>query len=362
MKRLLSFLTILVVVAGLAPASAAARERWDTKVFASVPFPGYPAHVFRHPNNRVYAGTYTNPQGDRARSRVFEWSADGTLLRSWTVPGQDLDEDRGVQVANADARGRLVLLEKSTARVMTLDVRTGRFRTHARIPDLPNCSDSPDTACSPSVADAPGIPNYATWGPRGAMYVSDYGQAVIWKIPAGGGKPRPWFTSAQLDGTEFGTTGLVYRPGRRDLLVGQGSTAADASVPSNGKLYRLPIRDGGRPGTLRTLWTSRPGELPDGFGIARSGRIYLANAGVSGQLVVLASDGEELERFPEEPLSGENGSPVPFDTPSNATFHGSRVLVANQSFTGERSHHVILDVKVGERGRAPYLPRTAYWG
>jgi hypothetical protein len=37
------------------------------------------------------------------------------------------------------------------------------------------------------------------------------------------------------------------------------------------------------------------------------------------------------------------------------------VLVANQSFTGDRSHHVILDVSVGERGRTPYLPRAAHW-
>ena len=362
MKKLLIVLASLVVATSLTPVSAAERDRWHTRVFASVPYPGYPAYAFSHPNGRVYAGTYSNPRGDSARSRVFEWSGDGTLLRSWTVPGQHLDEERGVQVANADAHGRLVLLEKSTSRVMTLNVRTGRFRTHARIPDLPNCSASPDGPCSPSVVDSPGIPNYATWGPRGELYVSDYGQAVVWKLPAGGGKPRPWFTSPALDGSEFGTTGLVLRPARRDLLIAQGSTATDGSVPTNGKLYRLPIRDGGRPGTLRTLWTSRPGELPDGFGIARSGRIYLANAGVSGQLVVLAADGDELERFPEEPLSGENGSAVPFDTPSSATFHHQRVLVANQSFTGDASHHVILDVAVGERGRRPYVPGTAFWG
>ena len=71
---------------------------------------------------------------------------------------------------------------------------------------------------------------------------------------------------------------------------------------------------------------------------------------------MLSATGEELERFPEAPGPGDNGSPVPFDTPSNATFLGSRVLVANQSFTGDSSHHAILDVYVGERGRAPYLP------
>jgi sugar lactone lactonase YvrE len=276
------------------------------------------------------------------------------------VPGQDLASDRGVQVATADARGRLVLLEKSRSAVLTLDVATGTFRRWATLPDLPTCS-SGATPCSPNAVDGPAIPNYATWGPRGELYVTDYGQAVIWRIPRGTKKPSVWFSSAQLDGTDFGTTGIVYRPGRDDLLITQQSTALDGSVPVNGKLYRLPISASGRPGTLETLWTSLPGDLPDGFGVARSGRIYVANAGLSAQLVVLSASGEELERFPDVSGSGDNGSPVPFDTPSSATFLGSRLLVANQSFTGDRSHHAILDVYVGERGRAPYLPETAYW-
>ncbi len=283
-------------------------------MFASVPEPGYPAYAFAHRNGRVYAGTYTNPQGDSQRSRVFEWTRGGTLLRSWTVPGQDLGADRGVQVANADARGRLVLLEKSRSAVMTLDVETGKFRRWATLPDLPTCAGG-ETPCSPNVVDAPAIPNYATWGPRGELYVTDYGQAVIWKIPRGTHQPRVWFSSAQLDGTEFGTTGIAYRPGRKDLLITQQSTALDGSVPVDGKLYRLPVKASGRPGTLETLWTSLPGDLPDGFGIARSGRIYVANAGLSQQLVVLSASGEEVERFPEVPGPGDNGSPIPFDTP-----------------------------------------------
>lgn len=336
------------------------RERWDTRVFSKVPSPGYPAYVFTHRNGRVYAGTYTNPQGDSQRSRVFEWSRGGTLLRSWTVPGQDLESDRGVQVANADRRGRLVLLEKSRSRVMTLNVETGKFRRWATIPDLPPCSGG-ESPCSPNAADGPAIPNYATWGPGGALYVTDYGQAVIWKIPRKTQEPKVWFASEALDGSEFGTTGIVFRKRARDLYITQQSTATDGTLPTNGKLYRLPILDSGRPGELETLWTSLPGELPDGFGIARSGKIYVANAGLSQQIVVLSRKGEELERFPEAPGSGDNGSPIPFDTPSNATFLGTRVLVANQSFTGNTANHAVLDVEVGERGRAPYLPRTAFW-
>lgn len=330
-------------------AAAPERERWDTVVFSTVPAPGYPAYVLAHRNGRVYAGTYANPQGDTQRSRVFEWSRTGALLRSWTVPHQDLQAEHGVQVANQDRRGRLVLLEKSRARVLTLNPENGTFRRWATLPDLPDVEGEP-------------IPNYATWGPGGALYVTDYGQAVIWKIPRRHpDEPRAWFASDALYSPEFGTTGIRFRPGQRDLLVAQGSTATDGTVPTDGKLYRLPIGDDGKPGELETLWTSLPGDLPDGFGIARSGRIYIATAGLSQQVVVLSPEFEEVERFPDAPGSGDNGSPIPFDTPSNATFLGRRILVANQSFSGDTSHHAILDVYVGERGVAPYLPRRAFW-
>jgi len=330
---------ILVVVAAFLPGpgmAAVDRPKWDTRVFSSVPSPGFPAYVHVHPNGRVYGATYTNPLGDTMRSRVFEWTAGGTLLRSWTVPGQDLTVARGVQVATSDARGRLVLLEKSTRSVLTLNIRTGRFKRQATLP-------------------VGSIPNYATWGPGGALFVSDYAQPVIWRIPARGGSPKAWFRSTALEGLEFGTTGLVYQPGRRAFLITQQTTTNPLDL-ARGKLYRLPVGDDGRPGTLRTLWTSLPLELPDGFGVARSGRIYVALLG-SNQIVALSPTGAQLERFPSVPLLGSNGSRVPFDAPSNATFLGTRLLVANQSaIFGDRSHQVILDIEVDEPGAPRYLP------
>lgn len=349
-------LPLLVASAGQA---AGTRPRWDTRVFSLVPPPGFPAYVYAHPNGRVYAATYTNPAGDQTPSRVFEWTRRGTLLRSWRVPGQHLDSEHGVQVATSDARGRLVLLEKSTARVLLLDPRTGRFRRYATLPDLPACGPVDAPGCTPNAVDGPAIPNYAAWGPRGQLFVSDYGQAVIWKIPPGGGRPRPWFRSRRLDGGEFGTAGLVLAPNHRALLLTQQSSVPPGEPnATSGKLYRLPIRHG-RPGALRLLWESRPGDLPDGFGVARSGRIYIADAGLANQIVVVGPGGRELERFPQVPGTGDNGSAVPFDTPSSATFLGRRILVANQSFFGQRDHHAILDVQVGETGVPTFIPRNA---
>jgi hypothetical protein len=345
----------------LAGHAAGPRPRWDTQVFARVPAPGYPAHVYAHPNGRVYAGTYTDPTGDSARSRVFEWGRDGTLLWSWTVPGQRLDEPHGVQVATSDGRGLLVLLEKSTSRVLLLDPRTDDFDRYARLPDLPTCAAAdPGARCSPNLLDKPAVPNFAAWGPDGSLYVTDYGQAVLWRVPPTGARPRVWLADRRLDGGEFGTTGLLLAPGHRSLLVAQQSSAGLGEPnPTTGKLYRVPIRRDGRPGGLRLWWESRPGDLPDGFGIARSGNVYVANAGLSQQVVVVGPGGAEIERFPETPGTGDNGSGVPFDTPSSATFLGNRVLVANQAYTGSRDHHAILDVRVGEPGAAVFVPDGA---
>lgn len=340
MRRLLAALAAAVLaVTAWAPASAAPREKWDTRVFSLVPSPGYPAYVHVHTNGRVYAGSYVS-SGSTQASRVFEWSHDGTLLRSWRVPGQHLDEDHGVQVANQTRRGRLVVLETSTASILTLDVRTGRFRRVVRFPDG-------------------AVPNYATWGPRGDLFVTDYAEGVIWRVPHGSRTPQRWFESPAITGVaSFGTTGLRYLPRKHALLITQQTASDGSSLPTNGFLYRLPIRHR-KPGDLQTLWTSQPGDLPDGFGIGRSGHVYIALDGPN-QLVELTASGREVTRFPSTPLTGDNGSPVPFDTPCSASFLGKRVLVANQSVVqGDPSHQAILDVYVGERGRAPYLPRNA---
>ncbi len=113
MIRMVAVLLAALALLPAAAASAQERKRFDTDVFALVQRPGYPAHAYVHPNGRVYAGTYTNPNGDTVPSRVFEYSPGGDLLRSYTVAGQRLDQDHGVQAATSDAQGRLVLLDKA---------------------------------------------------------------------------------------------------------------------------------------------------------------------------------------------------------------------------------------------------------
>ena len=107
---------------------------------------------------------------------------------------------------------------------------------------------------------------------------------------------------------------------------------------------------------MRQLWESGPTDLPDGFAIAGSGKLYVPLAGTANQIAVVAPDGTELERFPNAPGGGDNGSPIPFDTPSSARFLGTRLIVANQSFTGNRDNQALLDVEVTEHGLRELIP------
>lgn len=341
---------------------AAERERFDTRVLALIPPPGYPARAYVHPNGRIYEGTYESDAGASVPSRVFEFSGGGKLLRSFTISGQSIGQPHGIQAALSDSRGRLVLLDTSPARVLILNPDTGRQKTYATFADLPACAPAQTPpACSPNLADERPVPNYAAWGPDGSLYVTDYLQAVVWRVPPGGGEAEAWFADRRLDGVDFGTTGIVLAADRETLVIAQGSSAAGGDGnPATGKIYELPIRADGSPGTLTRLWESGPTELPDGFAIARSGRLYVPMVGTTAQIAVVSPEGEEIERFPEAPFSGENGSEVPFDSPSSAMFLDSRLIIANQSaVAGDRAHQAILDVEAGERGLEPLIPPRA---
>jgi sugar lactone lactonase YvrE len=334
--RAVAALAAALSVALLVPVTAAARVRGDTRPFALIGKPGFPARAYAGPNGRVYEGTYDNPSGDTMPSRVFEFTGSGTLLRSWVMRGQDLSGAHGVQAATMDHKGRLILLDKNPPRVVRLNRRTGAQALYARFPEGT-------------------VPNYAAWGRDGSLYVTDYESPKVWRVPRGGGKPKVWLTDPSLDGGPFGLTGIALAKDRRTLLIAQQSAAGlGAGNPSTGRISTVAIQPDGSPGPLTTLWESKPLDGPDGFAIARSGAIYIALL-AANQIAVINPDGTEKERFGAA-LTGDNGGPVPFDAPSSASFLGTRLMVANQSYvTGDATHQAILDVETGEPGLREYV-------
>jgi sugar lactone lactonase YvrE len=329
------------------------------RVLALVPSPYFPAlpHVMA---GHVYEGTYDNPSGDGQPSKVFEFSASGSPLRSWTVKGQDLSKPHGVQVAANDAGRRLLLLDKTSGRIIRLDPRTGSQTLYSRVPDLPVCGPGQAPPCSPAAADLAPMPDYAAWGPDGSLYVTDYQQAVIWRIPPGGGAARVWLADRRLDGGPFGTACVTMLPDHHTLLFDQASNGGLGGLnPTTGKLYEVSIEPGDRPGPLRQLWESGPADAPDGCAVARSGNVYVALVGISNQVIEVSSSGTEIARFGQQ-YTGANNSPVPFDSPSGVAFLGTDLIIANQSyFANNHSNQALLALQTGEAGQPVYVPANA---
>ena len=71
-KRLGAAFAIAIAVIAVVVATATGagtRARFDTRVLALIPSPGFPAKAYVAPNHRIYEGTYTNPNGDSIPSR-----------------------------------------------------------------------------------------------------------------------------------------------------------------------------------------------------------------------------------------------------------------------------------------------------
>jgi SMP-30/Gluconolactonase/LRE-like region len=336
--------------------AAGAQARLEVRVFARVPSPGYPANALVAPDGTVYAGTFksfTDPS-DTGASKVFAFTPGGQIERTYTITGQAPDTPHGVQVAATDRAGMLYLLDQAPARVIKLNPRTGAQSTWATFASVPACTGAPNGDCTGGSAGNPPEPDFATWGPDGSLYVTDYNQSLIWRVPPGGGKATVWFTTSLLNGVIVGPAGIELMPDGHTLMFDSGGGGSDVST---GKLYTLPIEANGQPGAPHQLWESAAAQAPDGFAIARSGDVYVALVGPTGNGVVeLSPQGDEIAEVPENPVANM-ALPIPFDAPGSVTFDGDQVLVANQSsLQNDTANMALLEINVGEPGLPQSLP------
>jgi hypothetical protein len=360
--RLAAAAIAVTLAAALLPAGANARAVGDVQVMAMIPPPGFPALPLVL-GNRIFEGTYDDPAGSSMPSRVLEYTPAGELLDSWTVAGQDLSQAHGVQVAAHDADGRLLLLDQTSGRIIRLDPRTGAQTLYGTVPELPTClTAASGTPCSPESQQAAPYPDYAAWGPDGSLYVTDYNQGVIFRVPPGGGNAQVWLSAPQLDGGIFGTACILLMPDHHTLLFDQasnGDALSGVDNPSTGKVFEVPIEPGGKPGPIKQLWESAPAAAPDGCELSRSGDIYVAMSGPANQIVELNPQGQELAVFGQA-YTGANGSSMPFDTPSGLAYYGSQLIIANQSYIAEdTSHMALLSLETGQPGEPVYVPKDA---
>jgi sugar lactone lactonase YvrE len=344
-------------------ASAAERAHLDTRVLAHVPDPGYPSDSAIGPHGAIWTGSYFGSAQYPGPSKVFAFSRAGELLRTVTVKGQDLSGTHAVAAFAFDAEGRLYAGDYASGagkpgRMLRFNRKTGAQEVYATFPDIPVCSAAPPGAdCAQAAVDfAPG-PDFAAFDARGRLYVTDFQQGVIWRVPRGGGRARLWLSDPRLDGADFGPSGLQFRPDGRTLVLAVTSTGG-VPIASQGVVYTVTVRGDGRAGSLREFWRSAPGEGPNGIAIAKSGHVYLTLTS-SSQIVELSPQGQEIARVPLVPEQDPTMNP-PFDTPSGIHFDGKRLLVANIAYTtGDRSRQVIFDVWAGEPGVPLFRPAVS---
>src|SRR3954447_1776798 len=173
MRRAIRALATLVaaVTVCATPAQAADRAKGDTKLFASVPAPGAPEPVVIAPDGTVYTATLNAESGDtNAPSKVFAFTPDGKLKRTYDIKGQDLSQQHGLTGLAMDADGFLYIGSLAPPVVYRLDPKTGDQTTYATLRDVPVCGGSTTTGCSKAAEDMKPWPDYIVLAPDGSLY------------------------------------------------------------------------------------------------------------------------------------------------------------------------------------------------
>ena len=356
-RRLNGAGVVLVVLLLAVPSAASGREPLDIQLFAKIGQPGQPEPVAVGPDGRVYVGTNQLGHGDAsAPSQVLAFSPSGELLERYELEGQPLDQDHGIQGLAFDRDGLLYVLDRSAdPRVVVLDPASGKQERYASFRDVPPCSGAPDGNCSATVLDSASGPDYPVFAPNGDLYVTDIDQALIWRVPAGGGEAQVWLTDPRLESV-YGPNGIQFMADGRTLLFANTASNPMAGNPLTGRLYEVDVQPGGAPGPLTEVWESLPIDAPDGIAIAESGNVYVALAGAN-QVLLLSPQFAEIARAPADPVANQ-ALPVPLDGPASLAFLGDRLLVSNHSpIRGDPASWAILDVFAGEPGLPLHYPQ-----
>ena len=352
---------VAAVYACATPAQAADRAKGDVQLFAQVPSPGAPEPVVVAPDGTVYTATLNASSGDTsAPSKVFAFTPDGKLKRTYDITGQDLSAQHGLTGMAMDADGFLYVGSIAPPEVYRLDPRTGQLSVYATYRDVPTCSATVTSDCSKASQDMKPWPDYIVLAPDGSLYETDSLQALIWKVPPGGGKGQVWITDDRLQSLlgppAFGPSAMKLAPDHRTLYFTTVEGPTGDGDPSAGRIWKLPIQPDGKPGQLQEWYTAQSADAPGGMGFAKSGDVYVSLTG-SNAVAQVGPDGKEKARFPD-PITNETFKP-PLDGPIDLAFRGNSVLVANSGYVSNNSSSfALLDVFVGEPGYDPLRPKV----
>ena len=356
--------------------SAAAAQMpgdlFDVDVFTRIPNPpGLPEGIAVGADGAIYAATNpgaNNPAPHNGNPSCFlVYEAPATLRRQFVIQGQDMTSVAlpayGLQALAFDGNNLLYALDKAPARVLTINTQTGAQRTYATFPDVPPCSVNQNGGqCSDSLEDLRPFPNYLAFAPDGNLYVSDFQQALVWRVPPGGGVAQVAFTNIQLSGG-MGPNGSQFLANGTTFLLATSLNAPGFGTPGAGRIYTLERNAATKNlENLQVLYESNPGDGPDGFAVSASGKIFL-NFFLANQIAVIDSaTGAEITRIGAMTTGANgatdaNGIPIPFDAPASSAFSGQRLFVTNHAVnTRNPNSFAIFDIFAGEAGLPLFRP------
>src|SRR5689334_4075635 len=262
-RRAMTLATFVAAVcACTTPAQAADRAKGNATLFAQVPAPGSPEPVVIAPDGTVYTATLNAESGDtKAPSKVFAFTTDGKLKRTYDIKGQDLSQEHGLTGMAMDADGFLYIGSLAPPVIYKLDPRTGEQTTYATLRDVPVCSDTVKTDCSNASQDMKPWPDYIVIAPDGSIYETDSLQALIWRVPPGGGKGQIWLTDSRLQSLlgppAFGPSAMKLGPDHHTLFFSTIEGPTGDGDPSAGRIWKVPIHTDGTPGPLQQFYVAQ---------------------------------------------------------------------------------------------------------
>src|SRR5215218_8185052 len=208
-------LTAAAASSSLLPSAAAKQPRpyGDAQVLATFPTPpGFPEGIAVKGNKVYVSGPARFGTSGTGPSTVVAFNRDtGALEATYTTQGEALAFEHANSCIAFDGNGKLFVLNIQLG-MYRIDTGSGAQESYSTpFPDLPACSAAP-APCSPTLFDAPALPNDIAFDEDGNAYVTDSLQATIWRVAPGGGTPQVWFQDARFASSFVGTNGIRLSP------------------------------------------------------------------------------------------------------------------------------------------------------
>ncbi|MFN2537540.1 MAG: hypothetical protein ABR549_05235 [Mycobacteriales bacterium] len=301
-------------------------------VLARVARPGAPGGLAVTAAGQLYVGTDNGTaRGVPGASKLFQYDGrTGALKAAMTITGQPRDHADGLG-ALAVGPSAVYAVDRDLFRVLSIDRVTHSQTVAATVPDVKPCLLPPGTTpCEPGALDHEPALTALALDDSGALFISDEGQATIWRLARGARAVSPWYQSMDF-ATGDGPAGLAL-DNTGSLLVTVGMSL-DTNNANKGCLYSISRRPDGTPGDRVLLASFTSSDRPGPVVMDVSGVAYVILRG-TGTIVTVS--GRTATRMTTA------SSPIPLDDPAALAIAGNRLLVANRGTTHDATHWAVL--------------------